>query len=101
MGTNDEAGFSGFLWVERAPIGWSVDRALCDGVITEYRIPRYDRAAGGRLLRRRLALGLGLREAAKRIGITAARLSELEQGSVEAHGEGAMGVMLRRLEGAT
>jgi hypothetical protein len=33
MGTNDEAGFSGFLWVERAPIGWSVDRALCDGVM--------------------------------------------------------------------
>jgi transcriptional regulator with XRE-family HTH domain len=50
------------------------------------------------LLRRRLALGLGLREAAKRIGITAARLSELEQGSVEAHGKDALGVMLGRLE---
>ena len=90
--------FRYYEWKEQAPVDWTMDRVLLDGVITEIRVPVYDQTEGRMVRARRKDLGLTLREAAKVLRLSPTRLSELEQGIVVAAGSSSIKKILRWLE---
>jgi hypothetical protein len=90
-----------YEWKEQAPTDWAFDRVLLDGVITELRVPVYDRTEGRKVRDKRRELGLGLREAAEKLRMSSVRLSELEQGIIVPSGSSSTDKILAWLEVGT